>query len=471
MWYLQCPGILRDRTAAAAVALLGGLASTLVRLVEVRRRVWTREPAPQGWDDAARVGSPPDLTERSVHDEPALADQADRIREDERRKHEFLAMLAHELRNPLAAIGNAAYLANESRRPEHVAWAMEVVTRQVAHLSHLIDDLLDASRITRGAIDLRRAVTDLAPILDGAASAVRPLFDQRRQTLEIAVSRTGLPVEIDSTRIEQVISNLLHNAARYSHEGGHVRLAAHAEAESDSVVISVRDSGLGIAPNLMPRLFDLFAQGDRSLARTEGGLGIGLAVVKKLVEMHGGTVHAYSDGPGRGSKFVVRLPRAAPSSPPQTSPEPQPKSPCALACDDGPAARPTPARVLVIDDNLDMARGLAQLLELLGHDPVIAHTGPEGLALARTIRPHVVLLDIGLPGLDGYEIARRLRREPLTRETLLVAVTGYGQESDRRRAADAGFDHHLAKPIDHDALRALLASSRRPQAPAIRPDL
>ena len=378
----------------------------------------------------------------------------DELRGNDRRKDEFLAMLAHELRNPLAAISNATKLLSRASFDEHGEWSLEIITRQMHHLTRLIEDLLDVSRISRGKIELRRDLIDATPVLDSASATVRALVEERKHTLEVAIDRGNLWVSADPTRLEQVVVNLLNNAAKYSENAGHIRLEAW--NEGDQVVIRVTDRGVGIPPEKLPQMFELFAQGDRSLARSEGGLGIGLTVVKKLVELHGGTIQARSEGTGHGSEFTIRLPAAARpgrSTPPDSS-HPAPLAPpvAVLA-----PAEPRKARILVVDDNVDTARGMTRLLKLIGHTTATAHSGPEAIEVARRHRPEVVLLDIGLPGMSGYEVAAALRREESCRDALIIAVSGYGQDEDRRRSREAGFDHHLIKPLDHDALLELLA--------------
>jgi PAS domain S-box-containing protein len=366
------------------------------------------------------------------------------LRTNDARKDEFLAMLAHELRNPLAAIGNAVKLTSKTGLREHMEWSMDVITRQMGHLSRLIDDLLDVSRITRGKIELKRAVMDLIPILESAEVTVRALVEERKHTVEVDIERGNLWANIDPTRLEQVVVNLLNNAAKYSENAGHIRLSARNDA--GEVVISIKDRGVGIPPEKLPEMFELFAQGDRSLARSEGGLGIGLTVVKKLVEMHGGTIAATSEGAGKGSEFVIRLPSATRPA------EARPATP-------GPAEKPsTKSRILVVDDNFDTARGMSRLLKLIGHEVATAHSGPEAIELAREFQPEVILLDIGLPGMSGYEVASQLRREECCKDALIVAVSGYGQDDDRRRSRESGFDYHLTKPLDHDALLTLLST-------------
>ncbi|MDG3002267.1 hybrid sensor histidine kinase/response regulator [Paludisphaera mucosa] len=381
-----------------------------------------------------------DVTERRRGEE-ALRTSVARLEEEDRRKDEFLAMLAHELRNPLAAISSATQVAKRGRAKEQLDWGLDVIERQGRHLSRMIDDLLDASRITRGVIDLHREPVDLAPILRSAVETARPLIDQKQHAISVQIDAGRMGVEGDATRLEQVFVNLLNNAAKYTDAGG--RLSLSARAEGGRVVVRVRDTGMGMTPEFLARAFDLFVQGDRSAARSEGGLGIGLTLVKSLVEMHGGSVAASSAGPGLGSEFAVRLPlvRAEPEA------------------DAGrEAAGPDVGRklsVLVVDDNADTAWTTALSLELLGHVAAVAHDGPAALEAARSARPEVVLLDIGLPGMDGHQVARALRGDGFS-DTLIVALSGYGRDEDRERSRAAGFDHHLVKPVDLDALAALL---------------
>jgi signal transduction histidine kinase/CheY-like chemotaxis protein len=366
------------------------------------------------------------------------------LRANDRRKDEFLAMLAHELRNPLSAIGNAVTLTTRTGFQEHIEWSMDVITRQMKHLTRLIDDLMDVSRINRGKIELRKDVLDATPILDSAVATVRPLAEERKHTLEVAIDRGNLWVNADPTRLEQVVVNLLNNAAKYSENAGHIRLSA--ENRGDGLVISIQDKGVGIPPEKLPEMFELFSQGDRSLARSEGGLGIGLTVVKKLVEMHGGTITAKSEGLGKGSEFVIRLP--AVNKPAKVRPS-----------SGGQSEKPVKkARILVVDDNVDTARGMGRLLKLIGHEVSTAHNGPEAIEVAKGFNPDFILLDIGLPGMSGYEVALQLRQEECCKDAVIVAISGYGQDEDRRRSKEAGFDHHLIKPLDHDALLTLLSA-------------
>ena len=368
------------------------------------------------------------------------------LRETDKRKDEFLAMLAHELRNPLAAIGNAVSLSTLSGLQEHIDWSMEVISRQIRHLTRLIDDLLDVSRITRGKIQLKKQVLEASGLLDNAIETVRPLLEERKQTLELEIDRGDLWVEADPTRLEQVVMNLLNNAAKYSENGGRIRLIA--TRDDDQMIITVRDWGMGIAPGKLPEMFELFAQGDRTLARSEGGLGIGLTVVKKLVMLHGGSVTARSEGPGKGCEFTVRIPAGRRPAGSEVSPRRNVDSPARRS-----------AKILVVEDNIDMAKGMARLLTLLGHEVWTALDGEEALSIARERSPEFVLLDIGLPEMDGYEVAQRLRQEDGGKHAVIVAISGYGGEEDIDRGRLVGFDHHLVKPIDHDALLTILAGA------------
>jgi PAS domain S-box-containing protein len=361
-----------------------------------------------------------------------------------RRKDEFLAMLGHELRNPLAPILNAVQLLRLQRGESGLQQqARAIIERQVGQLVHLVDDLLEVSRIATGTIRLQQKQLDMRAIVECGVETVRPLIEQRRHALDVRLAPAPIWIDGDSTRLEQVVVNLLNNAAKYTEEGGHIWLSL--QQEGNEAVLQVRDSGVGIAPELMPRIFDLFTQAERSLARSQGGLGIGLALVQRLVEMHGGKVEAHSSL-GQGSEFVVRLPvvlMSAHQPPPATE-------------TGQPTARPL--RLLVVDDNVDTAESLAMLLRTAGHDARMAHDGPQALEAALDYRPNVVLLDIGLPGLDGFEVAKRIRKQPVLQNVVLVAMTGYGQETDRQRSQEAGFDHHLVKPARFEQVEKILAS-------------
>jgi PAS domain S-box-containing protein len=383
------------------------------------------------------AGSARDTTKRRAAE--------DALKEADRRKDEFLAMLAHELRNPLAAVGSAVTVLKMSGDPENVNFAKEVVERQTRQLARLIDDLLDVSRITSGKIRLKRELCDAGTILKHAINSVHPLVSERKHNLHTDFDEGTLPLRADPTRVEQIVVNLLTNAAKYTENGGCIRLAG--ERTGDQIVISVEDNGNGIPPEKLPQMFELFAQGERSIARSEGGLGIGLTIVQKLAEMHGGSVLATSKGPGKGSTFTVRLPAASPSSSLQ-------KTPGVVA-----SAERRGSRILVVDDNKDTADGLVRLLKLLGNEVQMAHDGTSAIDLARIHKPEFVLLDIGLPGMDGYQVAQKLREEPCCKAAIVIAVSGYGQDEDRRRSREAGFDHHLVKPVDFDALISLLTQS------------
>jgi signal transduction histidine kinase/DNA-binding response OmpR family regulator len=365
------------------------------------------------------------------------------IQEANRGKDEFLAMLAHELRNPLAPVLHSLHVLRLGGEPRAVELARDMIERQVRHMTRLIDDLLDVSRITRGKIRLQKRTVELAEVVGRAVDSSRPLIESRDHHLDVTLPHAPVHLVADPTRLEQVFANLLNNAAKYTEPGGLIRLSA--ECRGREAVVRVRDTGIGIPPQLLPRVFELFMQAHQNLDRAQGGLGIGLTLVRTLVEMHGGRVEAHSAGPGNGSEFAVHLP--LPEEVPEPVAEANPAGPPALA----------PLRVLVVDDNRDAAESLAMLLRLDGHEVRLAHDGPAALDAAGDFRPEVVLLDIGLPGMSGHDVARRLHGGHGGAPPLLVAMTGYGQEEDRRRSREAGFDHHLVKPVDPQVLRQLLA--------------
>jgi signal transduction histidine kinase/ActR/RegA family two-component response regulator len=373
-----------------------------------------------------------------------------------RTKDEFLALLGHELRNPLAPILTALELM-KMREGGGTVRERAIIERQVRHLVRLVDDLLDVSRITRGKIELKRGAVEISQIVCQGIETASPLLEERSHVLSISVPRRGLLVDADDARMAQVVANLLTNAAKYTDPGGEISVAA--TREGGSIAIRVKDSGAGIAPEILPRVFDMFVQGKQSLDRTEGGLGLGLTIVRSVVELHGGVVTAHSDGLGRGTEMEVRLPAL-----------PQQLLDLAPVEDDEPTtetSRPrlVGKRVLVVDDNSDAAETLADILRELGHTTSVAHDGPTALAAATAFRPHIALLDIGLPVMDGYELARRLREHPDLGKTHLFAITGYGQESDRERSRAAGFQEHLVKPIDLAHL-ATLIDAAQPSADA-----
>ena len=404
----------------------------------------------------AVAGSTRDITDRKHAEEQLrnaqdrLASQSAALLEADRRKDEFLAMLAHELRNPLASVSAAVTVLKESNEAAQHAWAADVIGRQSLQLARLVDDLLDVSRITRGRIELRRELLDAARVMGSAVEAAAPLVAQRGHTQVTEVPRGILWLEADPTRLEQIIVNLLNNAAKYTPPGGRITLRAHREEvpreDRSEIVISVSDNGIGIAPDQIPKMFELFTQGERSAARVEGGLGIGLTVVRALCQMHGGSVEASSEGPGAGTTFTVRLPAATESF--AFSVERK---------DSVNTGEGAERRLLIVDDNQDTANGLARLLIRRGYDVHLAHDGPQALELAHRLLPEFVLLDIGLPGMDGFEVAARLRSDAPCARALIIAISGYGQEEDRTRSQAVGFDHHLVKPVDFQELRDILS--------------
>jgi signal transduction histidine kinase/ActR/RegA family two-component response regulator len=370
----------------------------------------------------------------------------DELRAANRQKDQFLAMLAHELRNPLAPITTAAQLLQRgSLDPERARHASDIIVRQAEHMTDLVNDLLDVSRVTRGLAEIEKEDLDVAAVVNGAIEQVRPLLDMRRHELRVEQWQQPLYVSGDRTRLVQVVSNILNNAAKYTPSGG--RIALRVTSEGGEAVIAVSDNGQGIEPQVLPYIFDLFTQAERTPDRSQGGLGIGLALVKSLVALHGGRVAAFSDGPNKGSEFVIRLPLLS-GAEAQEAQQPQDHA--------GDAA----VRVLVVDDNADAAQMLATLLEAHGHVVGVEYDGTGGLARALRERPEVMLLDIGLPDMDGHELARRLRSSPDTANAMLIALTGYGQSEDRERARQAGFDRHLVKPADLSELLRILAEVR-----------
>ena len=392
-----------------------------------------------------------DITERSQL-ERKTAEQAQTLLDLDRRKDEFLAMLSHELRNPLAPISNAVELLRRQKNKNVVQQqACRLIERQVGQLNHLVDDLLEVSRITTGNVRLRLDRVSVSTIIEQALETAQPLIAHRKHELTVSLPEQPLFLNADPARLEQVLVNLLTNAAKYTDEGGRVWLSV--EGQDDVVVLRVRDSGIGIAPELLPRIFDMFTQAERSLDRSQGGLGIGLCLVQRLVELHGGSVVAHSVL-GQGSEFVVRLPVMQESV--QTSSSLEFDSDALKLDANG-------CRVLVVDDNVDAAKSLALLLQMTGHEVRLAFDGLSAVDLAISFKPEFVLLDIGLPGLDGYEVARRIRLQDSLKNIVLVALTGYGQDADRQHSQTAGFDHHLIKPADFDEIENLL---NRDQLPA-----
>jgi PAS domain S-box-containing protein len=378
------------------------------------------------------------------------------VKEANHRKDEFLAMLGHELRNPLAPIRNLLeVMQHADDQQEAIPPALRMMERQVRHMTRLIDDLLDASRISQGKISLRRERVELTGVLGQVAEASRPHFAAGKQELVVSLPTSPVFVDADPVRLAQVFGNLLHNAAKFSQPEGRVMLVG--ERHGDEVRVSVRDFGLGIPAPLLPRIFELFQQGDQTLERAHGGLGIGLTLVRRLVEMHGGSVRATSEGTGRGSEFVVRLP-VLPVD--HASPAP--------AADD--VVEALARRILVVDDNEDAAETLAMVLKRTGHETKLAFNGQEAVEATATFRPDLILMDLGMPVLNGFEAAREIRQQPWSEGVVLVALTGWGQDEDRRKSAEAGFDGHLVKPVEFAALNELLAEfplrPRPPERPA-----
>jgi signal transduction histidine kinase/CheY-like chemotaxis protein len=370
------------------------------------------------------------------------------LRDADRRKDEFLVSLAHELRNPLAAMRSAVELlgaaeaAPDEKTPERRTLSRSILTRQLSHLTRLMDDLLDLSRVTSSRIVLRREAVSVCEVVEAALEATKPALDARRHTLTVRPPAEAVLVEGDPVRLAQVLSNLLSNASKYSPPGGRIELAVAAdEAEA---VVKVTDDGIGLAPEDLERVFGMFEQGSVR-PETDEGLGVGLALARRLAQLHGGSLTAASSGPGRGSTFTLRLPRA--TSPLRLPVTPESTSPVA------------PRRVLLVEDNVDGARSLAEVLSLAGHDVHVAADGPSGLDAARQLLPDAVVLDLGLPGLDGYEVARRLRSDPSFSGTLLVALSGWAGREERARALEAGIDHHLVKPFPAGRLSELLGTA------------
>ena len=372
-----------------------------------------------------------------------LKAQSEALREADRRKDEFLATLAHELRNPLAPIRHGLDLLRRRSGDPGTAPIQDMMDRQLTHLVRLIDDLLDVARVSQGKIDLRRQRVQVTEVIRAAVESSRPLMESARHTLSVDVPETPIWLDGDATRLAQIVGNLLNNAAKYTPDEGRIALAVR--ASGDGVTISVIDNGFGIAPEMLPQLFHLFAQAEHSMDRARGGLGIGLALVKQLVALHGGRVDAKSAGVGRGSEFSIHLPLGTPL--PEAHPLPEPQQP----------SSEHPLKVLVVDDNAEVAQTTGWMLEEIGHDYRIVHDGREALDAAREFRPDVILLDIGLPVMDGYAVCRALRQEEDFRTIPIIAQTGWGQDRDKALASEAGFNHHLVKPVTLDHLERLLA--------------
>lgn len=378
-----------------------------------------------------------------------LRQRLDELREADLRKDEFLATLAHELRNPLAPLRNSLEIMKlVDRDPLMVQKARETMDRQVSQMERLIDDLMDVSRITRNKLELRRERVELAPIVEHALEACRPLASKANHEVAVDLPKEPIYLFADAVRLAQVFGNLLTNACKYTEPGGRIQLTA--TRQGDLAVVSIRDTGIGIPPQMLPHVFDLFTQIDKTLERSQGGLGIGLTLVRRLVELHNGTITAQSEGEGRGSEFVLRLPALA------DVPQPDP-----LETNSGKFKPTKSKRVLVVDDNRDAALSLTMLLTLTGHETATAHDGAEAMAIAETFRPDLMLLDIGLPKLNGYDVCRAIRAQPWGRDIVVVALTGWGQDEDRRKSTEAGFNDHLVKPVDQEALLTLLAEEKK----------
>jgi PAS domain S-box-containing protein len=398
------------------------------------------------------VRSRDELETRVAERTAALSEANERLRQEGLHKNDFLAMLSHELRNPLAPLRNALWLLE---RPGATAAqeerARETINRQALHLTRLVDDLLDVTRISQGKIHLQRRRLDLGELVRRTVEDHRPLFTAAQLELSCQGAEQPAWVDADPTRLGQVVGNLLANAVRFSEPGGRVEVRLSRE-EGGRALLAVRDQGVGFPPELGLRLFQPFLQAETSLHRTRGGLGLGLSLVKGLAELHGGTAQAHSDGPGRGAEFQVRLPLASEQP---AAREPLPRPPLRLAR----------RRVLVVEDNEDAADTLREMLLTWNQDVEVARDGIDGVARARSFLPDLVLCDVGLPGLDGYEVARAIRADPALADTYLVAVTGYASSEDQRRAADAGFHRHLAKPVPVDVIEEVLATAPRLDRP------
>jgi PAS domain S-box-containing protein len=383
-----------------------------------------------------------DITDRKLAEERTYR-LLTQLQEADHSKDEFLAILAHELRNPLAPLRNMLeIMKRDDGNGNLIEQVRSTLERQLGQMVRLVDDLLDVSRITRGKLEVRKERVELASVIHQSVEVCRPLAEYAKHELNVSLPPEAIYLYADPVRLAQVFGNLLNNACKYTDPGGRIGLTA--ERLSNDVVVNVKDTGVGIPPDKLGSVFEMFTQIDRSLERSQGGLGIGLTLVKRLVEMHGGSVEAYSEGPGRGSEFVVRLPILIEKG--------KTKTPTA-------EQMPTTAhRILIVDDNRDAATSLATLLKLTGNETQTAHDGLEAVEAAAMFRPDVMLLDIGLPKLNGYDACRRIREQPWGRNMVLMALTGWGQDEDRRQSKDAGFDHHMVKPVDLDALMKLLAS-------------
>ena len=438
---------------SSRVALPRGLTAHTLMLVPLLvrgRRLGVLSLALESASRRFEPDTPPMVTELATRAATAIDNSLlfRKIQDEDKRKNEFLAMLAHELRNPLAPISNAVHILRVSDGDmTKLAWARELIARQLKQLVRLVDDLLDVSRITRGKIELKIDAVDVAQVAAAAIETSRPNIDANRHTLSIQLPQETLHVRGDFARVSQILSNLINNAAKYTPKGGRISLSA--AREGNEVAFRVRDSGVGIAPEFLGSIFDPFTQVDRTLARSHGGLGIGLTLVRRLVEMQRGSVAVKSEGRNRGSEFTVKLPLAT-------------KEEQSTSVNDAPTDSPSPAglRVLIVDDNRDVADSTASVMRMNGCDVHVAYDGKVALESVQRLRPDAVLLDIGLPTIDGYLVAEHIRALPQNGRTMLVAVSGYGQEQDRLRSKSVGFDYHVVKPIDPTVLAALVGSLR-----------
>ena len=426
------------------------LRAAFLRAVRERVMIEVEAPDPnrEGHEFLHRIYPNPDGGFSVYFQDVTLRNRSEAALKDaDRRKDEFLATLAHELRNPLGPVRNAAQvLLAKGDDPAMQSWAAGIISRQVHHMARLLDDLLDVSRIARNRLELRREQTELAPIIQSAVEASRPVIDQAKHSLILNVPSQPIHLVADAVRLTQVLSNLLNNSAKYTRQNGRIELSVATEASE--VVIRVKDDGIGIDREMLPKVFDMFSQASSALPHAQGGLGIGLALARGVIELHGGRIDAASEGTDRGSEFTVRLPRLS-------APFDEPISPAHA----DQQAQPS-RRMLVVDDLRDNADSLARLLESLGHEVHTAYDGEQGLQLAQSSRPEVVFLDLGMPVMDGYALCRRIRELPWGREALIIAVTGWGQPEDRRRTLEAGFDHHFIKPVEVGVIVEVLELSR-----------
>ncbi len=437
----------------------------MVHITESGRRVWMLVGSEIFRDEVGRIlggmmvvqdidaRKRGEIALRESEDRSRRAEEA--LRDADRRKNEFLAVLAHELRNPLAPIRSSLEILALGARGGHaIDYVKDVLERQVRNLTRLVDDLTEISRITQGKVELKRERVEIEDVVRAAVEICHPALSAAQQKLTLDLGEERLPVDVDPIRMGQVFANLIHNASRYSDTGGAIHLSA--QREDGDVVVRVRDAGIGIPDEMLPRIFDMFTQVPDAPRRTHGGLGIGLTLVRNFVELHGGSVTARSEGPGRGSEFMVRLPLAG--GPAEDPPPPGVRS-----------IHLPPTRILVVDDNVDAAESTGMLLEILGAKPRVVNDGAAALAAMTEFAPEIVLLDLGMPGMDGHEVARRIRARPEWTAVTLVAVTGWGQQEDRRATEASGFDHHLVKPVTVEALRALIvaASHAKPEKPEL----